>query len=477
MAASFPPLPHDAKVTFTPAAHAGLTSTTTPATIKIQGKTFKIDYIRLEKDGQKYDVTNLSQAELKVIAEQCRDIFEKIITDGEVPKQFAVKLERQNQAGSLISGVLGKFFDRFKTPLAPLELKTLEYQTSGGKTKTVEIKEEQKTEVQAEIQAIDQLTLKVFASHELYTKPVEKKSPEKTKQHKFIQETIQEAGATGNKCAALSIAKKELTLSTPENIVRKYNLPPALIAELASKKGEAQIKQLSDALIQKAADTIGSQEDANPFLDDKCKMQNKPCFAAVHTALVAHQQAHPDFVIPTDRKIAVASYAALMRQPGNMLDMPFFLALGVPFLIMREFDDGYDFTEMSDSLVIPGKVKDFDLSQTNILFYNGTNHYQAVILRDKAHSDAVKAKLKQALDETMREFIKVIGKDSLTRQAFEVYSSGFIKLVKLYPEARQEIIQKLKDRYEFATEIDSLDTVAPEEFSRAVRLRMPKSVP
>lgn len=467
-----PPL--DARVKFTPSTNTGAQAANLPL-IKINGKTFQVDYVRMKANDTWQDVT-LSQSELIALAEQCRDIFENTITNRDPLKTVVFNFEKQYKSENF----LGRFSDRFKATPHPLELKTIEYKTATNpKSTVVELKAEDKAKIDTEVQVIDRITLKVFNNHEQYLKPIPKKlSPEQTTLKKVIQESIRDAGSAGNRCAALSTAKRELAApgANLETIVSKYKLNPALTAELAAKTDDEKIKLLAEALVQKAAEVIGSQDDTNPFLKD-IESQSEPCFAAVKTALEAHQKANAAFVIPATHKDAVAAYANLMRQPGTMLDLPFFLALGVPFIILRNNQDNTPvITEMSKNFVIAGTIDTYDLDQPNIVFYNGINHYQALVFKDDTHRDAIRKLLKQTMNEHITTFVNAIGQDGLTIGHIAAYTSFLETMENRYPKAREAIVQKMQNRYHLMGEIETLKTISAKQFIEAARRRMGKTV-
>jgi len=479
--------PHlDARIQFTPASNSSGPNSSNPPVIKINGRTFRVDYVRMQVNDKSYDVT-LSQQELVAIASQCRDIYEKVIKSGDSAKTIEFTFEKQSHSESLSGMTLGKIFDRFKATPPPLELKSIEYRTAeNSKPKVIELKDEDKAQVASEVQSIDQLTLKFFNDREQYWKPIPKKlTSEQTGLKKLIQNCIQEAGSEGHRCAALSIAKRELDLAKGQfkAITDKYELNEDLIGKLAAAKDDKdRMTVLSEALVQKAADIIGSQdEQTNPFLNTANTLQRAPCFAAIKTALEAHQtaekKAQRDYIIPANPKSAVAAYAELIRKPGTMLDLPFFLALGVPFVIIRNDQNNNLFiSESSENFVISGTIDSYNLDDANILFYNGTDHFQAVILKDKTDKDEMRQLLRQMVEGHMKTFVDDIGKDDLKAEHIKIYSSSFEDLTRLYPKAREEIIQKLIDRYQFIEETESLKDIAPKDFTAALIRRLGKSI-
>jgi hypothetical protein len=476
-----PPL--DARIKFTPSTnasrdtsrHNGAQASQLPL-IKIHGKTFQVDYVRMQVNGTWQDVT-LSQRELSALADRCRDIYEKVVKTADA-STIHFNFEKAYHSEKW----LGKVLDRWKATPHPLELKTIEYKTAANpKSKVVELKAEDKAKIDAEVQAIDEITLKVFNNHEQYLKPIPKKlSSEQTTLKKLVQESIQDAGSAGNRCAALSTAKRELTPpgASPETIVGKYKLDESLIAKLkAAKEGQERIQILAEALVQKAAAIIGSQEETtNPFLKLNSD-QRGPCLAAVKTALEDHKKANPAFVIPSDPKAAVAAYAHLIRQPGTMLDLPFFLALDVPFMIIRNDQDNNPvITEISENFEISGTIDSYDLNRPNILFYNGVNHYQALILQDDSHREAIRKLLKQTIDEEITTFVNALGHDGLTAHHIKAYTSFFEAMEKRFQQAREAIIQKMQNRYPLIGEIETLKTIPAKQFVEAALRRMGKTV-
>jgi flagellar motor switch protein FliG len=77
----------------------------------------------------------------------------------------------------------------------------------------------------------------------------------------------------------------------------------------------------------------------------------------------------------------------------------------------------------------------------------------------------------------MKTFVDDIGKDDLKAEHIKIYSSFFEDLIKLYPKAREEIIQKLADRYLFIEETETLKNIDPKDFTAAVIRRLGKSIP
>lgn len=466
----------DARLKFTPINNGGpgASDTSNPPLIKIHGKTFRVDYVRMEVNGTWYDMT-LTDSELSDLAGRAADAYERIMKPNNASK-ISFNFEKPYYSENF----LGRFFDRWKATPPALELKTIEYRTpTDTKPTVVELKAEDKELVKSEIQRIDQITLKVFNNRELLKEIPKKQAPEQATLKTLIQKSIKDAGSANNRCAALSTAKRELELAGKKfkSITDKYKLNEELIGQLAAaKEGPEQIKLLSEALVQKAADIIGSQDDANPFLKSG-NDQRVPCFAAVKTALEAHKTANPTFVIPADPKAAVAAYADLIRRPGTMLDLPFFLALGVPFIIIRnDKDNNPIITEMSKNLVVAGSIDTFDLDHPNIVFFNGINHYQALIFENDIQRDAMRKLLKQTFDEDITTLVDVIGREGLTARHIAAYTAYFEDIENRYPKAREKIIEKLETKYHFYEEIETLKTIPAAGFAEAVRRRMHKSI-
>jgi hypothetical protein len=160
-----------------------------------------------------------------------------------------------------------------------------------------------------------------------------------------------------------------------------------------------------------------------------------------------------------------------------MLDLPFFLALDVPFMIIRNDQDNNPvITEISENFEISGTIDSYDLNRPNILFYNGVNHYQALILQDDSHREAIRKLLKQTIDEEITTFVNALGHDGLTAHHIKAYTSFFEAMEKRFQQAREAIIQKMQNRYPLIGEIETLKTIPAKQFVEAALRRMGKTV-
>ncbi len=450
-------------------AHVNFVNSSEVRCVNIDGKKFKITRIQvlINDKWQNVDLDKYDLQELADLAKTCQKIHKKL--GGNNAKTLTFHFEQK----SVEQPFGARFSDKYR--VAPtLQFKKLETKTSDGKTEIQALEnfgEPVQLDVQRTVKKIEKQTERFFANPKNYLKLQQGKAsptPENV-----IDQAVQEAGSLNNRCAARSIAQRELAEhGNIQAIIDKYKLDSALAAELNAKKGDEQVTALSEALITKAAGIIGNSDMVNnSFLSVGVDpdSQRAPCFQAIHSALEAHKAANPSFEIPVAPQAAVAAYAALISQDGTMLDLPFFLALNQPLIILQKFDGGYKIITTSANLTIP-ELNTFDLSKVNIVVYNGTNHYQAIIPKTKAQTAAIKQLLGKTIQGNITNFITNISKDPFTPANLDICSGDAQKLFKMYPAAKGLIIQQLGLKA-------SLSKETPTEFARAVRVAMGKSIP
>jgi hypothetical protein len=209
-----------------------------------------------------------------------------------------------------------------------------------------------------------------------------------------LQACIRDAGSTDNKCLALSMAKNEIENSGDiEKIVEKYQLPGDLVEQLQNKEKNKQIKLLAKALIEKASDNIVNNDKFLMDIDETGRYltSTEPSFACLASALIdanigtnvdRHQEdlaqslQENNAVKMTTRQKLIKKYTSIIKAKGEMLDLPFIVALNPPFIVIKKNDRGFFEIITSNNKV----TLDSDPCEINSLYYNGINHYQSIIL-------------------------------------------------------------------------------------------------
>ncbi|HUD01984.1 MAG TPA: hypothetical protein VMR37_06630, partial [Rhabdochlamydiaceae bacterium] len=218
----------------------------------------------------------------------------------------------------------------------------------------------------------------------------------------------------------------------------------------------------ANAFIAKAAAEI-KKASPNPFIeaeiaDSRNPLQLQPS-AAIRFALEEYQKDLAKRNIPYAIAATLAQrakdYAALMNTDNFMLDLPFFLALRQPFLIIEKIANSYyTIIAISDNFRINGKIDAFKIDDVNVVSYNGGqegqigNHYQPLILDTDIHKNAMRQVIVNTINGHINNFIQGIkepGAPSTKKQRRN--ADNYIKAIRIYPAAKDDIIEKLKLDY------------------------------
>ncbi len=452
-----------------------------PHIITINGKEFQITQVRMKIDGtwKDIDIKTLSDSgELGELTDRCKKIFEKAKPTTNQLSKLSFTFEQNMETESFLSSTVGIYWTRFKNPPVAMNLKQIEFQSEGAaepevyKLEEAELDEAAKAKLQndfkEDLRGVAQFTKMLLEKEHIKSKP-KKPAIERSPLHQVITDSIKDAGSTENRCASLSLAKNELDKKISiETIVAKYKLPPELIQTL---KNENDIKKrtqlLSNALIKKAASVI-ERKDSNPFHNLSIANTREPCLQAIENALLEHKKIHPDFQIEAIREKKAVQYANLIREPNTMLDLPFFLALEQPFIILQKTSDNtnYEIRVIGHLFNIPGTIETCNLDNVNIVYYNGTNHYQSIILA----SDQSKAAIRHLLTKNIKEQIESLSTRlndknmGIDGQVLEL--KDYEDLIRLYPRAKEEILQKFQLTQEAKTALVSATDL---DFTRTLR--------
>lgn len=437
-----------ASLSFKPKAPAVTTPADPTGIVTIGDRKFKVTIeIQIEGVWKKIDPAKFDTVEkfiLQNLVNKCHGIYTSVTKDKGRPRLITVHFQNNHTTESILSKTIGKVFKRFKEDIVPVDFKKLEYQTTDADATEVfdpaleELEDSSVSDIRVHLKELAPFTQHVYKNSRHLTskdkRPVDPVS-------KTIDESIKDAGAVGNLCAALSLAKIELDKHSPEDIVRKYGLDAAVTAQLRSASSEEQIVLLANHLVEKAAEII---EMSVFFRDDTIHDQTKPCLDAVTTALRA--MGEDDTGTPEE---IVKRYAALIRNPGTMLDLPFFLALGGPFIIVHKPHPSApnQIMVIGRDFRIREKIEDLDFNDVNILFFNSQVHYQAIILDDDEKVAAMQQLIRRDIDAQIKDLVARLQNKDIAEEAVERDVADAIALFRLYPQVEQELIRELQAQY------------------------------
>ncbi len=475
-----------------------------PGIVTMNGKDYRIT-LEIQVNGvwKKVDPKTISNSDHLDIAEQCHKIYQKTTQKTDQPNSITVYFEQKNLQESWTSWALGTFDSSYKDEVVDLTFNKIEYKTANSdelhvwdikthdfttKTDAIKVNElarsmtkvskaifgnpEQFLERTTKIknQPVDPVTKSQPVDPVTKSQPVDPvtKSQPVDSVTKSMSQAVSDAGTTENRCASLSLAKRELAQRTPEEIIARYELPETLIPSLTNEtNSDAKIQLLSEALIEKAANNIIINLG---FRDPYITLQNQPCLAAIERALIEYQSSHVEFEIPATPDEKVAVYASLIRQSNFMLDLPFFLALEQPFIIIRKDNkNNFMIDVKGHHYTIPDTIKNCDLEDVNIVYYNGVNHYQSVILSENAQKEAMRTLLRKDIDGQIEGFIPRL-RAEVQAEALLSETADMVKFLHFYPLAKSEIIDRFKIEYPNKVElIENLIHYSNDEFAAHLR--------
>ena len=154
-----------------------------------------------------------------------------------------------------------------------------------------------------------------------------------------------------------------------------------------------------------------------------------------------------------------------------MLDLPFFLALNQPFIIVRKDNqNNFKVTEIGHLYTIPETIENCDLDNVNIVYYNGINHYQSVVLLQADQKTLMQELLRNEINSQIEAFIpRLIVKD-VQDETKAKESADMLELLRLYPKAKREIIDRFKREYAMrAEQIEALNKTPNNQFTADLR--------
>lgn len=200
----------------------------------------------------------------------------------------------------------------------------------------------------------------------------------------LMRNMIKDTGSRHNLCAPLSVASQLLARVRQdqdyEEIITKFGLN--LGDRLVKNKGNLTIQRviLARALKQKAINNILQNEE---FLRIKNGDSNTPSFNCIVQAYeAANLNPNTSDLNINDRNVRVEirrKYVEHM-QGNNMLDQPFFVALGKPFIVISPRDGKMLGLNMISAGLDVQNLTVEQIRETLIVYYNGHNHYQTFIV-------------------------------------------------------------------------------------------------
>jgi len=414
----------------------------------------KVNFVWKKVDTSKYSD---EKDVLKKLITRCEGIYATTTKESDKPKSLTVHFERNNNTESFWkSRVLGKVFTSLKEDIIQLDFKKLEYKTTASDTTQVfdleneELGTLETSMVRAHLRVLAPVAKGIYYDAHRLTANRKKTKNQSDPVSAVIDKCIEDAGAKGNRCAALSLAKIELDKNSIEDIVDNYELDEDFTEDFNLARPEHKLEMLAEALVQKTADTIEDTDPDNPFLDEDIQDHRQPGLAAIKYALREMKQSDTG----TAEEIT-ERYAGIIRQPGQMLDLPFFLALEQPFIIIHKPHPAAPnkIMVLGEDFIIPDTIEDCDLDDVNILFYNSRDHYQSVTLesRDPDITDknetAMRVLIRREMDQRIDSLINRLKTPGVGADAIVEERKDALDLYAQYPKGLEELVQKLQIQY------------------------------
>jgi hypothetical protein len=395
--------------------------------------------------------SKIPDGDLENLAKRCQNIYNKLSTAGQT-KSLTVYFQQTPASESFTGTILGKFFDSYKNIPAGLEVTKIEYQTNDSDTPQVmELKDYKlgplEQALQAEAMEIADFTNIVFANREALTTPalkplpgVDQKLLKNGKNLEAIKQVlnVQEAGSQENRCATLSVAsillkRKGGNLKAAAN---EFDIP-------LNKPGTTDQITLSNGLIELATQRIESDPQFT-------QPESNQLFSNIIASLNDARQNIPD---SDNRKAVVEQYANLIRQPGQMLDVPIFDALqmqGIPFITLVPNQTRDDFILGSVSGLISfdadHSIDTYDLTNICFVVREGL-HYRAIIMNENpnlAQGEKLRSILRNDMNKTLGQIATLAADSRPAKDKWAEMKNLITSVVTQYPaDAKPIIIQKL----------------------------------
>jgi hypothetical protein len=403
--------------------------------IKVDGVWKKVDTSKFRDE----------KTTLEAIAKKCDEIYKTTTQETDQPDTLTVYFEQKDLPESWTSATLGRIAPSYKDEVVDLTFNKLEYKTADSDQLHVI---EEKTHdfdtatVGQLASSMRYLSKTIFGNQEHFLeKPKKIKSKSvanrNSEQLSNVKRTlnVQEAGSQENRCATLSIAAILLKRSNGDlqRAAARFEIPIAPI------DGQDPKITLSNGLIELAARTI---ECSRYFQTDD------ELFSSVIAALNDARQPIPD---RTNRQAVVQQYAAHIRQPGQMLDVPVFDALeinGIPFITLVPSQGDLILGSVSSMITFNEGLDAYDLTTVCFVVRDGL-HYQPVIMDDTpnvAQQEKLRSILKTYMEKTLGQIQNLISDTQRTPDQKSVEFNNLVtSVVCQYPfDAKSRIAQMLR---------------------------------
>lgn len=416
------------------------------STVTLNGKRYKITIeILVNNEWKKVDSSKFEPGSQAAIAQRCQEIYQQITHDAPAGT-LSVYFKRTELQESWKSALLGKVISKYKEPTTGLSFQKIEYKTAGSsELHTFDI-EKNEFDTPTDAQRVDAIAKSLSPLSTLFKNPEQFISaPEKIKRAKqpatenlsTVEQTlnVQEAGSQENRCATLSLAAILLRQhGTLQAVADAYDDIPI------DNVGATDQITLSNGLIELAAQTI---ETDNAFTQD-------PLYSNIVAALgdAGHTIANG-----ADTKTVARQYATLIRQRGQMLDVPVFDALqlcGIPFITLVPNQARNDFVLGNISGLITFDAADHSLDTydlTNICFVVRDGlHYRAIQMNSAPAQDAkLRSILKADMEKTLGQIQNLLNVPSPTKDQANEFDQLIRSVVHRYPfDSKPRIVQMLR---------------------------------
>jgi hypothetical protein len=109
-------------------------------------------------------------------------------------------------------------------------------------------------------------------------------------------------------------------------------------------------------------------------------------------------------------------------------------------------------TEIGHHYTISNTPENCDVEDVNIVYFDGKNHYQSVILSTDDQKAEMRKLIRKEIDGQINEVTSLLVTKDLGVKGQKVETTSMLALIQLYPKAKQELIEKLKTKYPKRTE-------------------------
>ncbi len=428
-----------------------------PGELCIGGRRFNITKISVQPhahaDKKEISLEGLSDEQMRKIATRCQRLYDLLHSNEDQLEKVRLTFTRGFSEPTLLDR-LAQIFSKYRWKPEPLEISSISTTKTGGEEKTEKIDSRVHADQEEIKQNIDQLAQAIrypgqeeldIISYPPIPRSLRSSGPNDFSDSlsKDLSKYVTEAGSAGNRCAALSIAHRELERHNEnlQEIITKYALDQNLFEGVEENKKK---QTLSDALIKKAIQHIKTDKRfKNDWFNSILVALNQANQVKADRDRQISPKAKEDPETEEGREAIIGEYTELIRQDGEMLDWPLFLALNQPCLILQRNTDGAlsyrvaTFQDMESNLT--------NAKEPHLILYNGV-HYQPICLpkdKETALLERIKQENKANLLRGIRK--ELISKEGKPEQERITALTHSIKnFLEQHPGSNSELVKLLK---------------------------------